>query len=102
MKTQASSNGIRLRSHLRSGGKESNWCYAERNGRSFGCAVNLWPQDNGELFWCAGNNNEIMLKSCLMKRGEERDWWKSFPNCTGEQQCLDLSGEWTHVRGEDD
>jgi len=94
MNARIISTGLHLRSHMHSGGKEHDWCYAERNARSLGCALNGWPQINTDLYYCRGNNNEILLKDCLIKRGEIRDWWKNFPGCTGEQQCLDLSGKW--------
>ncbi len=78
--------GFTLKSGLRAGSNDTDRCWANRNLRSAICQVTRWPQNDATLDYCAGQNNERMLKECLHSTGELY-WFEDFPGCTSDAQC---------------
>ena len=85
--------GLRITTGVSAGNPASDNCYINRNMNSIACALAGWPQNNKDLPACVGNNNEIWLKQCLNESGE-KDWWRSFPDCTSAEQCKKISGNY--------
>ena len=85
-------SSLHTRTRLQAGNVASNQCYADRNAVSTFCSLIGWPQTDNikETSNCKGNRNEINLMRCLYWSGE-KNWWKDFPGCTDEWQCLNLA-----------